>query len=126
MNKAFLCLGSNIDSCGECVSLLYPTSSSAITEALRRIESIGRIDASSGEFASNERYRNAVVVVFTPMDYEALVKASKGIEFDMGRTPQTREQGLVPIDIDVVTFNDEVKKPNDYNAYYFKMGIERM
>ena len=127
MNKAFLCIGSNIDSCIGSVHFQYDSSTSSISEALRRIESLGcTINATSGEYASNEKYRNEVVIVVTSMSYDELVKATKGIESDMGRNAEMKQLGIVPIDIDVVTFNDDVKKPNDYNAYYFKMGIELM
>lgn len=39
-----------------------------------------------------------------------------------GRTPASKQTGEIPMDIDIIIWNDEIIRPNDYEHEYFKIG----
>lgn len=71
-------------------------------------------------------YLNAVMVATTNMDIEEVTAAVKQWETLCGRTPASKQQGVIPIDIDVVVWNDEVLRPVDYSRSYVSIGISRL
>lgn len=112
MAYAFLGLGSNVAS-----------ASSNISEAVERIRRADvEVEAVSNVYQTQSPYYNMVVRVRTDCPYEALRSLTKGIETEMGRTPQMKTLGVVPIDIDVVVYDGRVVRPTDYEADYFRMG----
>ena len=71
-------------------------------------------------------YMNAVVEGFyqgTGIELNELLKEK---EHEMGRDKKCREQGLVPIDIDLVICNGEILKPWDFNQKFFKIGYSEI
>lgn len=81
-----------------------------------------------GRDAGNERrhYRNAVVILEYDGDVATLDSLLKAYEAGAGRTPEAREQGLVPIDIDIVIADGEVIRDKDFSRYYFRQGYEEL
>ncbi len=71
-------------------------------------------------------YLNAVMVATTAMSLEETTAALKQWETLCGRTPASKLQGVIPIDIDVVVWNDEVLRPVDYSRSYVSLGISRL
>ncbi len=71
----------------------------------------------------NERpYLNIVAVIETVMDYGETLAHFKQVEKDAGRTPADKTAGRVPLDIDIVIFNNDIIKPGDYRRPYFTHG----
>lgn len=71
-------------------------------------------------------YLNAVMVATTSMSLEETNGLLKQWEALCGRTPVSKLQGVIPIDIDVVVWNDEVMRPVDYSRSYVSLGISRL
>ena len=67
-------------------------------------------------------YLNAVVEGFVVCDFDTLKEELKDYEKICGRTAQSKLVGVVPIDIDIVIWNDDVVKIGDYEQSYFKIG----
>lgn len=67
-------------------------------------------------------YLNILAIIETPLDYDTLRMRFKGLEREAGRTPGSKSAGLVPLDIDIVVFNGEIKRPLDFNRPYFSHG----
>ena len=67
-------------------------------------------------------YLNAVAEGYVECDFETLKAQMKDYERSSGRTPESKLMGVVPIDIDIVMWNDEVVKAGDYEQSYFKIG----
>ena len=67
-------------------------------------------------------YLNAVVKVKSKKTYEEINEAVKQYEHVCGRTPMSKLQGSIPMDIDIVVWNDEVVRQNDFDQNYFKTG----
>lgn len=71
-------------------------------------------------------YLNAVMVATTAMSLEEITAALKQWETLCGRTPASKLQGVIPIDVDVVVWNDEILRPVDYSRSYVSLGISRL
>lgn len=117
MNKVVLSIGSNsVDSMAcmkKCVSWL----SQLLEET--KISSIYNTRAINGK---DNDYLNAVIIGFTTHNYEDICNLMKQYEKDCGRTPESKTAGIVPIDIDVVIWNDCILRNKDYNQSYFQIG----
>lgn len=100
---------------------------SMIERASKELEAKGcRIGANSGIYMVNAPYSNLVVRAECPCTYDELKNLTKQIEISMGRTPQMKPLGIVPIDIDVVIFDGEVRRKRDYDAEYFAKGYRQI
>ncbi len=71
-------------------------------------------------------YYNCVMAGLTTEDFDGLTAKTKSIEIAMGRTPECKGLGVVPIDIDIVVFDGEVKRPRDFAQQYFTIGYNRL
>lgn len=68
-------------------------------------------------------YQNCVGIVETELEYEDLYHTFKEMEKAAGRTPGGKKNGIVPLDIDIAMWNDEVKKPRDMMQDYMQIGL---
>lgn len=117
MYKAILCLGSNLN----------PKDAEwNIDFATKKLQLEISILASSAIYPSSSGYMNQVVTCTTTCNYEQLHEYTKRLEYSLGRRKAHKDQGIVPIDIDIVVFDDEVKRPLDYCSAYFKQGIQEI
>ncbi len=115
MTSALLCLGGNTeDTAGN------------ISQATDMLAQCGRIHASSGQYPSASGYLNEVVSFETELSAEALVAYAKQMEVKLGRQPQMKALGIVPIDIDLVVYAGCVLRPQDYNSAYFHTGLQKI
>lgn len=67
-------------------------------------------------------YFNAVACGTTQLSAALLIQMCKQYELSHGRDQEKRLSGDVPIDIDLVVFNDSVLRPNDFKREFFKIG----
>lgn len=67
-------------------------------------------------------YMNAVLAGRTRMNHAALEHFSKQYELGAGRDVMAREEGRVPIDIDIVIWDGTVVRPKDYAQSFFRIG----
>ena len=71
-------------------------------------------------------YYNAVVRGYSEMGYEDLNSLLKKYESTSGRTPEARFRKEVPIDIDIVVWHGEVKRPIDFSREFFRIGYDEI
>lgn len=71
-------------------------------------------------------YYNAVVKGSTSMVIEELNEMCKEYELNHGRTPEARNKGDVPIDIDVVVYGNETIRPKDFRQKFFQIGYQQL
>lgn len=117
MHKFVICLGSNLAPCDIRVS-----------DAVARLghylsvdrESHGYITPSHNGIGND--YYNVVILGRTDVDYQNLYAVAKRIERDLGRTEASAASGVMPIDIDIVIFDDVVVKPDDFIRRHFTIG----
>lgn len=75
---------------------------------------------------SGKRYLNVVMEIETSLREDTFNDFLKSIECKCGRTPEMRAAGNVPIDIDIVIWNNEIRRMEDFNALYFKEGYSKI
>ena len=72
---------------------------------------------------SKNDYWNCVGIVESELDFEKLKQHYKEMEKDAGRQPDSKQTGDVPLDIDIVVWNEKIIRPRDYEQDYFQKGL---
>lgn len=110
-HTAYLGLGSNLDDrvalLGAAVSRLR-----ALVPALRVVAVSSLYDTAPQLVTEQPRFLNLVAEVRTTLDPEALLRAAKRIEADLGRVPGQR-YGPRRIDVDILLYDDLVYQSDD-------------
>ena len=71
-------------------------------------------------------FSNQVAKLETSLTIEEIRNLLKKIEKDNRRLPEDKEQGIVKLDIDLLTFDDLILKPNDMEKGYVLEGISSL
>lgn len=71
-------------------------------------------------------YANAVFCALTSHSREEIEAKLKKYEADCGRTPQMKAFGIVPIDLDLVVFDNHMLRPNEMDRNYFRRGYDEI
>ena len=121
-NKAIISIGSNtnrtenIQKVTEILQANYPRSRFSTPEIT------DPIDLPEGAKA----FLNLVAMVPTNLDKEEFVSQLKSIEEDLGRDDDDEEEGIIPIDLDLIKWNEDVLKPRDFIRPYMVSGLEEI
>lgn len=67
---------------------------------------------------------NQVAIAYTSRPIEEVKNALKSMEKQLGRTPHSKQQGIIPIDIDLLQWNDQILKLQDLERAFIRQGIE--
>jgi 2-amino-4-hydroxy-6-hydroxymethyldihydropteridine diphosphokinase len=117
-NRFVVCLGSNID-------------------RQRNIFKAGRMIASKAGFIkfcparytksigmeTSVTFLNQVVVGDTNLDKESFVEFLKFLEYHLGRTDDEKQKGIIKIDADLLMWNDEIIRPEDFERDYIRESM---
>ena len=71
-------------------------------------------------------FSNQVALLFTPLSAQEVHALLKQIERSHGRLPDDKAQGIVRMDIDLLTYDHVVLKPADMEKPYVQAGIEEL
>lgn len=121
MNNAILSIGSN-----------YADRSGKIQSALEYLDTLGLVLNHTAIYEcpdyikGGEPYLNAIVEIETDLNETSFSQRIKAFEIESGRDTLIRLKGYVPLDIDVVIWNGEVKRPTDFKSAYFQIGFKRL
>lgn len=115
VSKLVLSIGSN------CNSSFVESAVDWLKDQLADFESSPFYETPSAK-GDGKPYVNAVVSGNTTSDFEKFNSLLKEYEKASGRDSSCRESGLVPIDIDIVIWNDQILRPWDYRQTFFKIG----
>lgn len=103
----------------------------AITNAIKAIGQIASITAQTPIYETPaegsivaQPYANALLLISTSSEYATLRETFKTWERNAGRTPQSKLQGIVPLDIDIIKWNDTLLKERDMEFEYMKKGLQ--
>ncbi len=122
MNRAILSLAANTPDKQEQMRLaieeLRAISSTLLASTVYETEPVGN--------KNQPRYLNAVAVIEIEMEYEVLHSRLKELERLHGRTPESKTQGTIPLDIDIVMWNSEILRPRDWEQDYFTIGLNQL
>ena len=69
-------------------------------------------------------YANALVEIETNAQYEELRTTFKQWEQQAGRTPESKLQGIIPLDVDIILWDKHIIKERDMQYDYMKKGLE--
>ena len=67
-----------------------------------------------------DMYLNQLAEATTDLSLEELTQRLKDIETDMGRTPERKQSGIVPIDIDILQYGEQRLHEKDWQRPYVK------
>lgn len=102
---------------------------SAVADAVRWLQDCLSVEAISSIYSTpplsgqGSNYFNLVARGVSSYSLDDFKVLSKEYELRYGRDDNSRRLGVVPIDIDVVVYNNDVVRPRDYEAEYFKIGF---
>lgn len=118
-NRIILCLGSNLDK-EKNIEL-------ADRELRARFDFIifsEPVYTESIDCPIPSLFLNQVVFAYSPDGIEDIQKDLKEIERLLGRKSQDKFSGYVPVDIDLLQWNEQILKPEDLNRPYVLTGIQ--
>ena len=84
-----------------------------------KVSSIYKAAAING--IDNE-YLNAVIKAKTKESLNEITVLLKQYETIWGRTPASKQDGIIPIDLDIIMWNDEIIREKDFGHSYFREG----
>ncbi len=73
--------------------------------------------------APQPAYANALLQIETNQEYEELRSRFKSLEQDAGRTQASKKSGIIPLDIDIISWNDTLLKSRDMEYEYMRTGL---
>lgn len=70
------------------------------------------------DIGSRETFANAIAIGETELEYQDLRQRLKAIEREAGRTAESKAQGIIPLDIDILKYGTARYKPEDWLRPY--------
>lgn len=121
MNTVVISLGSNSSDCQYQIDF-------AIRHIMSKLEnvSVSSIYESEALNGVDAPYLNTVLVAESSMMLDDVTAFLKQWERLCGRTPESKLQGVIPIDLDVVVWNDIVLKKKDFSYPFFTRGYNEL
>ena len=119
MNKAILSVGCNhhrSKHISQVTALLrnrYPKSRFSTPEMTQPIDAPQEM----------KPFLNMVAVIYTTESREEFSAFLKKTEKEFGRDPDDEEEGIIAMDLDLLEWNDEVFKPQDFVRSYIVAGL---
>ncbi len=71
-------------------------------------------------------YLNCVATITTTLSQSMLQEQFKKIERQLGRTPLSKQEGAIPIDLDIVVWRGVVVRPRDWQSTYLQLGVDQL
>ena len=119
-NEAVIMLGSNTD-----ISLLL--SAKSMLEDWFDVVAVSEILQTT---AIGEQYQspfyNQDIRIQTEYDLEETIRIFKKTEKKLGRTPESKTEGIVPIDIDLIVWNGEICHDDYYRFDFVKKCVDEI
>lgn len=75
---------------------------------------------------SKPDYLNLVARADSNLSPTEMVAAAKEFEIRQGRSPESKNRGIVEMDIDVVQVDNTVLRPDEFSRNYFMEGFKRL
>lgn len=114
-------LGSNSDDREQQINQAIEHITSYLSKST--VSSIYETEAVNGKDAP---YLNAVIHGISPVGSAALNKYLKDWELSHGRTPESHDDGVVTIDLDLVIFDSHILRQKDFERHYFNIGYREL
>ncbi len=117
-HTAILCLGSNLST----PSLLWEVEKRLAS--IVSIKTYGKLVTSPDvSNRSNFIYYNKVLRIETTYELDELKNVCRQLEIESGKSKESKEQGIIPIDIDILMYDKHIIKPKDITQAYVKASL---
>ncbi len=117
-HTAILCLGSNLST----PSLLWEVEKRLAS--IVSIKTYGKLVTSPDvSNRSNSIYYNKVLRIETTYELDELKNVCRQLEIQSGKSKESKEQGIIPIDIDILMYDKHIIKPKDITQAYVKASL---
>lgn len=120
-NRAIVSLGSNTgreENIEQAVRMLSERFRTAVFSPAEYTEPVG--------CPSSAKFLNRVGVFRTSLSADELKSVFKEIETLLGRRPEDKGRGVVPVDIDLLRWNGQTLKPEDIKRGYILSGLRSL
>ena len=114
MHKIILALGSNHEA-----KVNIELALNLLSKIIKIIQSTPSYDNESTEFPISI-FTNKILVCETELSYEKLNKELKHIETECGRNNYAKTSGIIPLDIDILLYENNRNQINDWDKPYIK------
>ena len=114
MHKCIICIGSN-----------YNRKENLLL-ARKRLADLFPSIRFTTERETQPLFFNQVALFFSEAEEEKVKKELKAIEKCAGRRPEDKKEEKVCLDIDLLSFDDRVLKPEDLKREYIVKGLEEL
>lgn len=114
MHKIILALGSNHEA-----KVNIELALNLLSKSIKIIQSTPSYDNESTEFPISI-FTNKILVCETELTYEILNKELKRIETECGRNNYAKTSGIIPLDIDILLYDNNRYHINDWDKPYIK------
>ncbi len=71
-------------------------------------------------------FQNMALKILSPDTADETISTFKQIESDLGRTPESKHKGLIPIDIDMIFWNQNLVHQDYSNFDFVKICIDEL
>lgn len=114
MHKIILALGSNHEA-----KVNIELALNLLSKSIKIIQSTPSYNNESTEFPISI-FTNKILVCETELTYEILNKELKHIETECGRNNYAKNTGIIPLDIDILLYDNNRYHINDWDKPYIK------
>lgn len=108
-----------------------PDKHTILADTINRIKELAEVTAQTPIYETDAEgnitaapYANALLQISTDTDYDTLLGTFKSWEQAAGRTRQSKLQGIIPLDIDIISWNDTLLKERDMQFAYMQRGLK--
>ena len=121
MHKCVICIGSN-----------YNRKENLLLARRRLVDLFPTIRFTSEQetrplfFRSPALFSNQVAMFFSDAEEERVRKELKAIEQSAGRRPEDKKEEKVSLDIDLLSYDDRILRPEDLKREYIVKGLEEL
>ena len=121
MHKCIICIGSNYN---RKENLLFARQ--RLAELFPSILFASEQETQPLFFRSGALFSNQMALFFSEAEEGMIRQELKAIEQSAGRRPEDKKEEKICLDIDLLTFDDRVLKPEDMKREYVMKGMEEL
>ncbi|MEY8687833.1 2-amino-4-hydroxy-6-hydroxymethyldihydropteridine diphosphokinase [Bacteroides sp. AN502(2024)] len=118
MHKYIVCIGSNYN---RKENLIFARQK--LTELFSSICFAPELETQPLFFKNPALFSNQVVLFFSDKEEETVRKMLKEIERRSGRHPEDKKQEKVCLDIDMLLYDNQILKPEDWQRRYIQQSL---
>ena len=120
-HKCLLCLGSNVDGIHH-----LKEAEQTLDRLFGPVRWGDIIETEPWGINLSDSFFNRAACLYTSLSSEELISRFKQIERKSGRTAESKILGIVPLDIDLLVYDDYILKPEDLNKEYVKKALSTL